>query len=322
MSPRESGSNEFWEFSTLMTDNSQPPPAIIGEGILLRECLLLISGPPKVKKSFLAANLAISLAHGRSFAGFKIESPQRVMLISAEGGRTPNKKRLQQMWHSWPSPQIASGRFHGTFAWTQPLDSQEGENELKAALACYTPDVLILDPLVRFHQGEENSATDMGRFFRLLRGMMKESHFAVILIHHSGKNPEQGARGSSAIHAEYDSAIQMKKDGDGAVLVFDLRHEDTPANRTLRFNTETLWFEAVSENIIVQLLRKCGSAMSKKELTELIVAKGVTKSTGYAYKLISQAKKGGLLEEKDGKFHVAMQNENHHSPVTLVTECG
>ena len=212
MTPHESGINEFWEFSKLMTDNSEPPPAIIGDGILLRECLLLISGPPKVKKSFLAANLAISLAYGRSFAGFKIAAGQSVLLISAEGGLSPNKKRLQQMWRSWPSPQISSGRFHGTFAWTHPLDSEEGEEKLKSALACYRPDVLILDPLVRFHQGEENSATDMGRFFRRLRKLMKEYHFAVILIHHAGKNLEQGARGSSAIQAEYDSAIQMKKD--------------------------------------------------------------------------------------------------------------
>jgi hypothetical protein len=151
---------------------------------------------------------------------------------------------------------------------------------------------------------------------------MKEYHFAVILIHHAGKNPEQGARGSSAIQAEYDSAIQMKKDGDGAVLVFDLRHEDTPANRRLRFNTETLWFGAEGENIVVQILRDCGPAMTRRDLAEKLIAKRVTKSMGYAYKLISQAEKGGLLEEKDGKFHVAIQNENHHSPVTLVTECG
>lgn len=299
MSQRESGTNEFWEFSTLMTDNSQPPPAIIGDGILLRECLLLISGPPKVKKSFLAANLAISLAHGRSFAGFKIEGPQRVMLISAEGGRTPNKKRLQQMWHSWPSPQIASGRFHGTFAWTQPLDSQEGENELREALACYTPDVLILDPLVRFHQGEENSATDMGRFFRLLRGLMKEFHFAVILIHHAGKNPDQGARGSSAIQAEYDSAIQMKRTKDLVELVFDLRHEDTPPHRKLRFNTKTLWFESVNEGGVVQVARESASPMTRKDFAEKLRKEGLAGSRSNAYRMISDAEKARLIVERD-----------------------
>ncbi len=306
MTPQEKGMNEFWEFSKLMTDNSQPPPAIIGDGVLLKECLLLISGPPKVKKSFLAANLAISLAYGRSFAGFKIAAGQSVLLISAEGGRAPNKKRLQQMWRSWPSPQIASGRFHGTFAWTQPLDSQEGETKLREALECYRPDVLVLDPLVRFHQGEENSATDMGCFFRLLRELMKEFHFAVILIHHAGKNPEQGARGSSAIQAEYDSAIQMKKDGDGAVLAFDLRHEDTPPNRRLRFNTTTLWFGSDNEGIVVQFVRECGSPMTRKDLAEKLRTEGLAGSRSNVYKMIREAEKAGLIVERDQMIFLVM----------------
>ena len=60
-------------FLELVTDKSEPPEPIIGNGILLRQTLLTIIGPPKVGKSFLAFNIASALASGNGFACFKID---------------------------------------------------------------------------------------------------------------------------------------------------------------------------------------------------------------------------------------------------------
>ena len=73
------------------------PEPIIKNGILLDKTKLVIVGPPKSKKTFLAQNLALAIAAGKSFANFEITEPKKVLYFLAEGGYYPNRDRLQKL---------------------------------------------------------------------------------------------------------------------------------------------------------------------------------------------------------------------------------
>ena len=88
---------KLYSLKEITEDNSQPPEPIIDNGVLLDGTILLIIGPPKSKKTFLTQNLAIAIASGQDFAGFKVPEAKKVMYLLAEGGYYPNRDRLKKM---------------------------------------------------------------------------------------------------------------------------------------------------------------------------------------------------------------------------------
>src|ERR1700689_3263381 len=65
----------------------QPPPPPLGwiePGLLPPQGILFVGGEPKVGKSLLVANLALSLASGSHRSGFSIPAPRRVLVCQFE----------------------------------------------------------------------------------------------------------------------------------------------------------------------------------------------------------------------------------------------
>ena len=81
------------------------------------------------------------------------------------------------------------------------------------------PDVLMLDPLIKFHGVNENSASQMSDVLGKIRTIMAELKLSVIIVHHTGKVASRGGRGSSVIVGDYDSCIEICKSDDCNVLL-------------------------------------------------------------------------------------------------------
>ena len=278
---------KLYSLKEITEDNSQPPEPIIDNGVLLDGTILLIIGPPKSKKTFLAQNLAISIAAGKDFAGFKVPEAKKVMYLLAEGGYYPNRDRLKKM-----APNIDANLIlgHPTYL---PINRSDCYNYLYELVKENNPDVLILDPLIRFYDVDENSASQISDVFGKIRTMMSELKISVILVHHTGKVQSRGGRGSSAIIGEYDSCIEIQnKQNDSIELKYDMRHVETPPSKLIKFNSDTFWFE--DESGIVELIESAGGSMPKEHFFTLY---GKPESTTYRH--IEKAVKSGLIEEHD-----------------------
>ena len=278
---------KLYSLKEITEDNSQPPEPIIDNGVLLDGTILLIIGPPKSKKTFLTQNLAISIASGQDFAGFKVPEAKKVMYLLAEGGYYPNRDRLKKM-----APNIDANLIlgHPTYL---PINRPDYYDYLYELVKEDNPDVLILDPLIRFHDVDENSASQMSDVLGKIRTMMAELKVSVILVHHTGKVASRGGRGSSVIVGDYDSCIEIcKSDYCNVLLKFDMRHVETPSPKKIRFNLDTFWFE--NESGIVELIESAGGDLLKEDLIKLY---GKPKAT--AYRHINKAIKSGSIEEDD-----------------------
>lgn len=284
----------LYTLKEILEDKSKPPKPIIDDGLLLDGTLLMIVAKAKHQKTFLAQNMAISIAFGSDFAGFKVPEEKKVLYFMAEGGYYPNRDRIQKMC-SEESPNLVMG-----YPSYLPINRDEEFNHLIEIIKFEKPDVLILDPLKRFHDVDENSASQMGDIFGRIRNIIEEFKLSVIIIHHTGKVTSKGGRGSSVIMGEYDSCIEMTKQKDGNTsLKFDMRHVETPPAKQIRFNPNTFWFE--NQSGIVELIESAGGRMPKEHFLKLY---GKPESTTYRH--IDNAVKSGLIEE-DGKYLVLVE---------------
>ena len=286
----------MYSLKYILNDNENPPEPIIDNGILLDNTILLIVGPAKSKKTFLTQNLALSIAMGNDFAGFKITKPKKVLYYLAEGGYFPNRERLRKMAENI-SPDNTEN-FLIAFPPYMLINHKENYDEICKTIKELDAEVVIFDPLIRFHDVDENSATGMSEVFGKIKQLIEKLGISVILVHHTGKVQSKGGRGSSVIIGEYDSCITIHKEQDNYIrLTYDMRHVETPSPNLIQFNSGTLWFER--DNDVVEVLENSGGSLPKGDFMK---AYGIPPST--AYRHIRKAVKAGLVKEEKGVLKV------------------
>ena len=287
-------------FNELINDMSDPPPAIVDGGILLDKTLCLVLGQPKSGKTLFATNLALKISFGEDYLGFKINNPKKVLYLSAEGGYYPNRNRIKLM--GAPLQQIQNASILGqnfdfnTYS-NYDLSDDKSIKEIISIIKKHEVEVLIIDPLVRFHSGDENSAKDISVVMKNIRSLIEDYNLSIIIVHHSGKQVGRGARGSSVITSEYDSRITITKQQNYSILSFDMRHVETPEKMKVKLNTDSLWFEMPNSLIPQELIP--GAELEKSNILKHIQGLGFSQSN--AYTKFDGLKNSGIIEEIPGK---------------------
>jgi hypothetical protein len=112
------------------------------------------------------------------------------------------------------------------------LDLKQDQQRLKITVAAFKPRLLLLDPLVRIHRLDENSATDISSLLGFFRQMQRSYDTAIVLVHHLSKRhyaqPGQALRGSSDLHAFGDSNAYLKRLKDRIILTLEHRAAKPP----------------------------------------------------------------------------------------------
>ncbi|MGH7822369.1 MAG: AAA family ATPase, partial [Candidatus Binatia bacterium] len=113
------------------------------------------------------------------------------------------------------------------------LDTARDRARLRKTLDEERPRLLILDPLVRLHQADENSAAEMSSLLGELRALQRQYELAVLLVHHLRKNapraPDgQALRGSGDLHAWGDSNLYLRRRDTSLRLTVEHRSAPSP----------------------------------------------------------------------------------------------
>jgi RecA-family ATPase len=75
------------------------------------------------------------------------------------------------------------------------------------------PVLIVIDTLARNFNGDENAASDMGKFINNVNQYLRAPFECVVLIvHHSGHSQKNRARGSTALRAGIDFEYRVEKD--------------------------------------------------------------------------------------------------------------
>jgi len=197
----------------------------------------ILGGAPKTGKSFFALELAVAVASATAAAErFAVTTPGPVLLCAAEDPPAVVVQRLAA---------LAAARDHALT--TLPLEVivepgvrlPDGLERLAATVAQVAPRLLILDPLIRLHRADENSAAEMAGVLDGLRTLARRTECAILLVHHTRKAPAggvagHGLRGSSDLHAFGDTNLYLRRLGPDTALELRIEHRAAPSPPPLR----------------------------------------------------------------------------------------
>ena len=184
-----------------------PEPVPLVEGLLYRDSLALLYGPSGVGKSFVAIDLAMSVASDREWwNACRVESGT-VLYIVAEG--VPGVNARAKAWETHHGPS------HGVMWRPQAVDLFDPvwSHSLAVAAARLRPALIVIDTLARSEgAARENATEDMNRIVDHLDRIRLASGACVLCVHHTGKEAASGARGSSTLKAAMDTEIELSGD--------------------------------------------------------------------------------------------------------------
>jgi hypothetical protein len=193
----------------------------------------VIGGSPKSGKTWLALEMAVSVASGNPCLGrFEVLSPGRVLIYAAEDSAVAVRSRIESLARLH---QVDFNRLdvHIITVDSLRLDRPEHQDRLESTLLLYQPTLLILDPLVRIHAIDENVAGQVSTLLGYIRSLQRKTGAAIALVHHVRKNtsPNGGAgyslRGSGDLYAWLDSFLYLRMHQGQRTL--SAEHRSAPA---------------------------------------------------------------------------------------------
>ncbi len=291
-----------------------PEPTWLYKGLWMEQGVGLIGGNPKSCKSWLALEMAVSLATGTDCLGrYGTEGPGTVLIYMAEDGQAMVRQRLDSI-ADHHGADLDSLPLYVITADTVRLDQQDDRQRLEATVAHFRPALLLLDPLVRLHNLDENRAGDVSYLLAFLRKLQRRYQTAVIVVHHSRKNgsatqPGQALRGSSDLHAFGDSNLYLRSVNKRLVMTFEHRAAEALEPVELRLVTDgPVHLEVVTtrcktddvDRAIVELIRQRGP-ISRDELRTSLAVRNSRVSA--ALKRLGDA---GQITYRDGRYRFSL----------------
>jgi hypothetical protein len=193
------------------------------EDLWTEQAVGILGGEPKCCKSFLALDVAVSVASGAAcLRQFPVRRSGPVLLFPAEDSLPVVRQRLEGITAAAQVP-FASLPVQVITAPSLRLDLATDRERLTHTVQQQRPVLLILDPLIRLHRVDENDATQIAALLSFLRELQRRFQLAVMLVHHARKDshssrPGQALRGSSELHGWGDSNLYMRRKGSQLTL--------------------------------------------------------------------------------------------------------
>jgi hypothetical protein len=197
------------------------------QGLWSDQAVGILGGEPKCYKSFLALDLAVSVASGTPcLRRFAVRRTGPVLLFPAEDSLAVVRRRLEGIC-SAGDVDFQSLPVEVITAPTLRLDAPKDRERLTNTVQALQPRLLILDPLIRLHRVDENDASQIAALLSYLRLLQRTFQVAVLVVHHARKDanstrPGQALRGSSELHGWGDSNLYMRR--RGAQLTLSTEH--------------------------------------------------------------------------------------------------
>jgi len=186
------------------------------ESLWTSEAVGVLGGQPKCCKTFLALDIAVSVASGAPCLGqFSVRSPGPVLMFPAEDALEDVRCRLEGICAA-AGKRLEDIPIHVITVPRLYLDQDRQRRQLAATVESLHPRLLILDPFIRLHSVDENHACEIAPILSFLRDLQRRFHMAVLLIHHTRKaarkdRPGQALRGSSDLHGWGDSNLYLHR---------------------------------------------------------------------------------------------------------------
>lgn len=185
------------------------------QDVLPRKGFSALFGPPGSFKSFVALDIAHSIATGTAWMGKEVATPGAVLYICGEGhGGVGARIRACRLHHKTePGAKVYVIRHQLNLR-----SSKEDIQQLHLAISNLVQreeirfELVQVDTLARaFGGGNENDSSDMGAFIASLSKIQRLLDCALQIVHHVGKDITKGLRGHSSLLGALDTELELQR---------------------------------------------------------------------------------------------------------------
>ena len=196
-----------------------PPMDWIIKGVLPRAELGVLFGASGSGKTFVALDLAFSIARGNAWRDRRT-ARGRVVVIAAEGGAGIGKRgEAYARFHDFD---LRGCDVHVITA-TPNFLNDDDISEVIAEINNIGPvDVIVTDTFAQVTPGaNENTSEDMGRALANLKLLHEATRAMNLVVAHAGKDLSKGVRGWSGLKAAADVQIEVVRheNGDREIII-------------------------------------------------------------------------------------------------------
>lgn len=190
-----------------------PPPGWLVQDTLPSGGLIGLYGPSGQYKSFVAMDMAMSVATGTPWHGKAVQQDS-VLYVAAEGGTGIGIRA-----HAWAQERHVSPAHADIMFLIESLPVSADNDNMNALFGRLNnevqtqPGLIIIDTLARCFDGNENEQEDMGLFVGGVDRLRREFNATVIVVHHTRLDADR-ERGSTAFRGASDAMIRVKKTRD------------------------------------------------------------------------------------------------------------
>jgi len=195
-------------------DEEIPAEASVVDGMLAENEKMMLAGPAKAGKTVALLELACAVASGGTWFGAKCEQGD-ALFVNFELKRESRIRRVKQIYEACGYSRESAGRLHfldlrGHSAPLEQLISKIVRQTVK-----YQCSLLVLDPIYKIMQGDENNAEAVGAFCNQLDSLGRQLGCSIVYCHHYSKG-QQGqkssmdrASGSGVFARDADALLAM-----------------------------------------------------------------------------------------------------------------
>ena len=209
------------------------------------DTIVLAYGRRDSAKSFVAIDLLNSIASGTRWHGRTITTANAIYVV-AEGaaGLDPRFVAWQQERQNVTLPADK------LMILPEPVNllNPAAVGEFATVAAQVGARFIVLDTLARcMVGGDENSAKDAGMAIEQLDVIRRRTGACIVVVHHSGKNLDNGARGSSAFEAACDTVLEIGMT-DNIVMITATKQKNHVAPNPIRLRLRSTGPSAVLDD--------------------------------------------------------------------------
>lgn len=250
-----------WRLDRVGTLLEQPAPTRwLVRGVLEQDSLACLFGASGSGKSFVAVDLAASIATGALWHAHAV-AQGAVVYMAGEGHHGLRKRFLA--WSREHAIDLAAAPL---FVSSAAIDVSGSHTHVVAAIKqqCDRPALVIIDTLHRHLPpgGDDSATTDMGALVAGADAIREALGCAVLLVHHTGHAASDRERGSSVLRGALDWSYSLQK-GDAGPLIFQCRkakdHELPEPMQFALHSVELPWLDDEGEHEVSAVLRTTGT---------------------------------------------------------------
>ena len=205
---------------------NMPPVEWLVDGLLTKHGFSVLYGEPGAGKSFLAIDMALSVAYGKAWHNNPVQKGA-VLYIAGEGVGGLGKRIKAWQAHHKLTADVPFYVLPTAVRFREPEDVERLLRTIDNLDTKFS--AVFVDTVARaLLGGDENSATDMGLFVDACEIVKRHCECAVVAIHHSGKDAARGMRGSTALLGAVDTSIKVSKLEETVTLATEKQKDAEP----------------------------------------------------------------------------------------------